>query len=88
MSDDSKWKTPGLPPDTALHLLDLHHQDHHGAAAPTAAVGGGQEGIKNKLVKFDKLKTTQHDFEFFKTELNTYYESTVRQSDKIIKDKL
>ena len=38
-SDGSEWKTPKLPPDAALRLLDLHRQDRHGAAAPTAAAG-------------------------------------------------
>ena len=91
-SDGSKWATPDLPPDAALRLLDLHRQDCHGAAAPTAVVGGGEGGAKNKLVKLDRPKLnencSQQDFEFFKTEWNAYYESTGRQSDKIMKDQL
>ena len=99
-SDGSKWATPDLPPDAALRLLDVHRQDCHGAAAPTAVVGGGEGGAKNKLVKLDRPKLnencsqqdfencSQQDFEFFRTEWNAYYESTGRQSDKIMKDQL
>ena len=44
------------------------------------------------MVKLDRPKLTencsQQDFEFFRTEWNAYYESTGKQSDKIMKDQL
>ena len=87
----AKWKTSALPPDTALQLLVLHRQDQHGVAVPTV-VNDGEGGARGKLVKLDRPKLaencSQQDFEFFRTEWNAYYESTGKQSDKIMKDQL
>ena len=59
-SDGSRWTTPDLPPDTALRLLDLHRQDCHGASASSAVSGGGEGGVKNRLVKLERPKLTEN----------------------------
>ena len=38
-----RWKTPNLPVDAALRLLDRHRTDQHGASDNVG--GGGGDGL-------------------------------------------
>ena len=86
-----KWRTPKLPVDAALRLLDRHCIDHHGAT-DNGGVGSVEGGSKGRLPKIERPKLmencSQQDFEFFKTEWNAYSTSAGVQPKNIMKDQL
>ena len=86
-----KWRTPKLPVDAALRLLDRHRTDHHGAT-DNGGVGSVEGGSKGRLPKIERPKLmencTQQDFAFFKTEWNAYSTSAGIQPENIMKDQL